>query len=99
MYFPTLPLIGQYSTTTQIGTLSALLFISYLHRRSRVIIATLVLAYLAFRIIVPITRWIYYIFKAVGIGFIVVGFGYLARGWDGLETIMKELEKMERRGS
>jgi signal transduction histidine kinase len=85
----TIPIIHVYSLKTQLTILSVLLLISYLHRKSRFLIAFLITAYFLFKTIVPLARWAWIFFKAVawfgfyihhfqsGIGFVLSGVGFV----------------------
>lgn len=88
-----LPLIGSYSLKYQLGILLFLFFISYLYRGARLTLACLVALYIVFLSIVPVSRWSYYLFKAIamfgfythffltGVRFMVLGFEWAQNRW------------------
>jgi uncharacterized oligopeptide transporter (OPT) family protein len=98
-----IPFIHNYSIKIQFLILSLLLAGSYLHRGARRTIAFLASAYLAFKVIVPIIRLLFWLFKAISIfGFYVhyfqIGISFIAAGVvfvfdDGLKWLARELEK------
>lgn len=104
MFF-TLPFIGSYSATVQLSVLATLLLFSYLHRGARLVIGGTALAYLGFKILVPVLGWILYIFKGLAwFGFYFYFFKkaitYIATAGDfilndGLEAIIKEMGKKD----
>ena len=76
------PIIHAYSLKTQLTILSVLLLISYLHRKSRFLVAFLITAYFLSKIIVPLVQWTWIFFKAVAwFGFYIhyfqSGFGFI----------------------
>ncbi|KDR79496.1 hypothetical protein GALMADRAFT_1243127 [Galerina marginata CBS 339.88] len=100
-----LPLIYGYSAKVQLCVLSILLLISYLHRGARFAIAAIASAYLAFKTLIPLAGWTFYIFKGIAMfGFYItyfkIGIGYIMTAIDfvlndGLEALIKELDKLE----
>ena len=94
MMWPTItvPIIHTYPLKIQLTILSVLLLISYLHRKSRFLIAFLITAYFLFKIFVPLVQWTWIFFKAVAwFGFYIhyfqSGFGFIvgtaALVWNG----------------
>lgn len=78
-----IPLINQFSALAQSGILAFLLVISYLNRRARYIVLGLILAYVGWRTIIPISQWAFAIFKWIAmLGFYVTyfqsGIGFIA---------------------
>ncbi|EDR04162.1 uncharacterized protein LACBIDRAFT_295070 [Laccaria bicolor S238N-H82] len=102
----TVPIIHAYSLKTQLIILSVLLLISYLHRKSRFLIAFLITGYFLFKIIVPVVRWTWIFFKAVAwFGFYIhyfqSGFVFIMGGaallWnDGLAWLVGWMERVDR---
>jgi len=102
MYFA-IPLINYFSVKIQITILLSLLFISYLNRGARFVIAGLATVYLAFKLLIPLFRLLFWIFKgiamfgfyvhffSVGAGFIITAVAFVFG--DGLEMLLRELEK------
>ncbi|KAF9477264.1 hypothetical protein BDN70DRAFT_881358 [Pholiota conissans] len=102
------PLIYAYSAKVQLSIISSLLVISYLNRRARLVIASLAAVYLAFKVIVPLVGWLVYLFKGVAwFGFYIYFFqkaiqyaisavDYMFS--DGLEALIRELDKRDRNG-
>ncbi|KIM38497.1 hypothetical protein M413DRAFT_242357 [Hebeloma cylindrosporum] len=105
MFFA-LPFISEYSAKVQIGILSVLLLASYLNRRARIAIAGLASVYLAFKILGPLVRWLWYLFKGIAwLGFyihyfqVAIGFALTAIAFvsnDGLDILIRELDSRER---
>jgi len=105
MFFA-LPFISEYSAKIQAGILSVLLLASYLNRRARVAIGGLAGIYLAFKILVPLVGWLWYIFKGIAwLGFyihyfqVAIGFALTAIAFvssDGLDMLVRELDRRER---
>lgn len=98
----TLPLINHFSALIQSGILGLLLIFSYLHKGARYVIAGLILLLIGFKILLPVVRWLYIIFKLVAmLGFYIhyfqVGVGLIVMGAGGVilfvEGLLKELEK------
>jgi hypothetical protein len=98
-----LPLISQYSFWTQFSILGVLLFISYHHRTSRLVLATLATCFVGLKVLIPITNFLLYLFKGIAwIGFYIYFFQHAlstAASWlttlfeDGLPWIFNELDK------
>ena len=102
----TVPIIHAYSLKTQLTILSVLLLISYLHRKSRFLVAFLITAYFLSKIIVPLVQWTWIFFKAAAwFGFYIhyfqSGFGFIvgtaALLWNnGLAWLAGWLERVDR---
>jgi len=98
-----IPLIHHFSIKIQLLILFLLLVGSYLHRGARRTITILSTAYLAFKVIIPFFRLLFWLFKAiamfgfyfhyfqVGMGFIVAAVLFVFD--DGLKWLQQELEK------
>jgi len=103
MFSIAIPLIHNFSLKIQLLVLFLLLVGSYLHRGARRTIAFLCTAYLAFKVIVPLSRLLFWLFKAiamfgfyvhyfqVGLGFIVAGVVFIFD--DGLKWLQRELDR------
>ncbi|RXW22436.1 hypothetical protein EST38_g3431 [Candolleomyces aberdarensis] len=98
-----LPLISQYSFWTQFSILGILVFISYLHRTSRLVLATLTTCFVGLKILIPIFNLLLYLFKGIAwIGFYIYFFQHAlttAASWlttffeDGLPWFFNEIDK------
>ncbi|KAF8901470.1 hypothetical protein CPB84DRAFT_958083 [Gymnopilus junonius] len=82
-----LPLIYDYSAKVQFSVLFALLLISYLNRKARVVIAILATGVIIFKLAVPLSSWAIYVAKGIAmLGFYVkffwVGLDYIKSGVD-----------------
>jgi hypothetical protein len=105
MFFA-LPFISEYSAKVQVGIILVLLLASYLNGRARVAIGGLASIYLAFKILVPLVGWLWYIFKGIAwLGFyiqyfqVAIGFALTAVAFvmnDGLDMLIRELDRRER---
>ena len=98
----TLPLISHFSALTQSGILGLLIVFSYLNKGARYVIGGLIVLLIGFKVLLPIVRWAYIIFKWVAMmGFYLhhfqVGIGFILSGAGGVilfvEGLLKELEK------
>ena len=109
MYFA-VPFISSYSLKFQLITLFVLLFISYLHRGTRLLLACLATLYIAFLCVIPLIRWTYYLFKAIamfgfyvhhfwmGLGFLVIGVEWVMdNGTTYATCVLEKLENLSRR--
>jgi hypothetical protein len=106
----TLPLISHFSALTQSEILAFLIVLSYLHKGARYVIAGLILALIGSKILLPVARWGYIIFKwiammgfyihyfKVGIEFITSGIGAAVLFGEGfLEEVEKNRREERRR--
>lgn len=101
-----LPFIYDYSGKVQLSVILLFTLISYLNARARLVIGSLVGAYLAFKILVPVVGWATYTVKNIAwIGFYVYFFqkavhyafsSYEYILGEGLESLIRELDKHSR---
>ena len=87
-----LPLISQYSFWTQTAILGTLTLVSYLHRRTRVALGTLISGFVGWKVIVPLFKIIIYILKGVGwFGFYLFFIQYaLTSAWNGFSWLLED---------
>lgn len=101
----TLPFISQFSALAQSGILGSLLLLSYLHKGARYLVSGLILAYVGYKTLVPISVWAYTLFKwiamfgfyvtyfQIGVGFIATAIGVVLVFF---ENLLQENEKKRR---
>ncbi|KAF5372368.1 hypothetical protein D9615_009258 [Tricholomella constricta] len=96
-----LPFISQFSALHQSCIFAFLLIVSYLHRGARYLVSGLILAFVGYKAIVPISLWSYKIFKWIAMfGFYITyfqtGVGFIMTGIGGVIMFLENLAKDER---
>ncbi|KAG5638604.1 hypothetical protein H0H81_011494 [Sphagnurus paluster] len=104
-----LPFLSSFSSLHQSLILAFLIVISYFHRYARWGASGLILAFVVYESIVPVTQWAFKIFKwiamfgfyvnyfQIGVGFIITGVGGVLAFFDQVAAQAKEEKEGARR--
>jgi len=107
MWYPKLPLISSFSIPVQLLILTILLILSYLNRPIRLGVLASITALFAVKLLIPLFKWAFWLFKAISwagfyLYFFQIALGYAGQAvgmvetlGDGLGMLFKELEKLD----